>query len=317
MSTRRAGVFHFDHGAQYFTARSTAFRAELRVPLAQNIVQRWPGRHIRLSINEMGRRVVLGSEEPGGLHLAGDMECDSDVLRYVAAPAMNSLAKYLAQGLSVFSQTRVADINVVGSANAEGSSGPQQWSLRDEKQQALGDYDWVVITTPPEQAAQLLPPCYAYSDIINRLEMDPCLALMLGFTEPLSLDFDSATVKDADIVWIANNGSKPGRPPKDSLVIHATQTWSGAHLEASDDAILAHILPQVCELTGSACDKADHVAVHRWRYARASIGKKDTVFVDASSRLAVAGDWCLGPRVECAYLSGLMTAEAILSEITS
>ena len=37
--------------------------------------------------------------------------------------------------------------------------------------------------------------------------------------------------------------------------------------------------------------------------------------IDPKLQLAACGDWCGGPRVEGAYLSGLMLAERLLDQI--
>lgn len=65
MTTRRAGVRRFDHGAQYFTARHAAFQAQIRSWRETGRVADWSG---------------------GGL---------------VGAPAMNAPVKALADGLDV------------------------------------------------------------------------------------------------------------------------------------------------------------------------------------------------------------------------
>ena len=47
---------------------------------------------------------------------------------------------------------------------------------------------------------------------------------------------------------------------------------------------------------------------HRWRYAL-SAGTGDGALWNRDIRLGVCGDWLLGPRVECAWLSGRMLAD--------
>ena len=41
MATRRAGDFEFDHGAQFFTARTRAFREFLRPLVEDGVIADW------------------------------------------------------------------------------------------------------------------------------------------------------------------------------------------------------------------------------------------------------------------------------------
>ena len=49
-------------------------------------------------------------------------------------------------------------------------------------------------------------------------------------------------------------------------------------------------------------------AVHRWRYAM-SAGSGDGALGTPTLAIGVCGDWLLGPRVECAWLSGKVLAD--------
>jgi len=49
---------------------------------------------------------------------------------------------------------------------------------------------------------------------------------------------------------------------------------------------------------------------HRWRFARS--GRTDhQALYDEDRKLGVCGDWLIGPRVECAWLSGVALARMI------
>jgi predicted NAD/FAD-dependent oxidoreductase len=50
---------------------------------------------------------------------------------------------------------------------------------------------------------------------------------------------------------------------------------------------------------------------HRWRYAL-SPGTGDGALWNPDIGLGVCGDWLLGPRVECAWLSGRMLADSCI-----
>jgi predicted NAD/FAD-dependent oxidoreductase len=47
MSTRRAGPYFFDHGAQYFTARTKPFQDFIQPLIDQSIIERWNVRYFK------------------------------------------------------------------------------------------------------------------------------------------------------------------------------------------------------------------------------------------------------------------------------
>jgi hypothetical protein len=53
-------------------------------------------------------------------------------------------------------------------------------------------------------------------------------------------------------------------------------------------------------------------AVHRWRYAKTLQPLGQSHLWDAKIGLGACGDWCLGHRVEDAFISGLSLALAVL-----
>jgi len=57
----------------------------------------------------------------------------------------------------------------------------------------------------------------------------------------------------------------------------------------------------------------EHLSAHRWRYALPTEPLPEPCLFDPRLQLAAAGDWCGGPRVEGAFLSGCAAAGRILS----
>lgn len=283
MATRYAGIFEFDHGAQYFTARTSAFQAALAPYMKAGQIAEWSGRMVTL---QMGAPVTeLVHEHPV----------------YVATPRMNMLVKAMASGLDVHTNTRIEQ---VCDANGE-------WTLIDADGTRHGPYDWVISTAPAPQAAKLVPEGFRYQTAFGDVRMTGCFTLILGLPERPDLDWSGAKVQDNPLGWIAINSDKPGRETSPSVVIQTTNHWAEDHLEDDPDKIRDLMTDLFSELTGVSLQGHEHAALHRWRYAGTPSPLEEPFLMDTDKRFAVCGDWCLGGRVEAAFTSAHALAEAL------
>lgn len=285
MATRYAGPFEFDHGAQYFTVRSEAFRAALDPFLASGLVQAWAGRVVRL--------------KPG----TAPEDAPADADRYVAVPRMNALVKAMADGLDLRPGVQVAKLDRC----ADG------WHLLDAEGTAFGPFDWVVSSAPSVQAAALAPPGFSGAEALRSVRMRGNFTLMLGFEETLEPGWEGAFVDDNPLGWIAVNSAKPGRPGATSLVVQSANDWAEAHLEDDPERVKAAMIREVKVLTGIDAGRAVHSALHRWRYADVPTPAGAPFLMDEVLRFAACGDWCLKGRVEAAFTSGTGLAGALKS----
>jgi renalase len=283
MATRRSGSYQFDHGAQFFTARSKQFQNLISDCVAENQVQAWLPKILTLdSQNKPFQREWF---EP----------------HYVGTPDMNSLCKTLALGLSVNMNTQVASIDAV----------EQGWLLKDSAGEQLGQFDWVISTSPAPQANELLPDCFVYKSELSTVNFSPCFSLMLGFESTHKLNFDAAVVRNSPLGWIVSDSSKPGRPASFSLMVHSDNTWAQTQLESNIDDVRHAMLKALNDIMGDSLPPPNHIAIHRWRYAKANTSCKQSFLLDESNALAACGDWCGGSRIEDAYLSGLKLGEQL------
>ena len=289
MATRCAGSFEFDHGAQFFTARSAAFRAFLEPLIEAGVVTNWPARFAELRRDEIIAIWQWGEEHP----------------HYVGVPAMNAIGKALASDLDIRLDTAVRSLTRSG----------ERWVLVGDGQERLGEFDWVIVTTPASQAADLLATT-SIASAAAKARMDACYALLLGFDDPPDLSWQAALVRDADISWISVNSSKPGRQANSSLVVHSTNAWANAHVDDDTETVRRHLLDECREVTGIDMTGAAFVDVHRWRYANVDRKEGDLFALDAEQRLAACGDWFIRGRIEGAFSSALALAGKIGREIT-
>jgi renalase len=285
MATRRADPFQFDHGTQFFTAQTRAFRTFLEPLIEAGIVTDWPARFAELQHDQVAESRQWDNEHP----------------HYVGVPGMNAIGKALASGLDARLDTAVTLLERTGT----------RWRLVGDGRHPLGEFDWVIVTAPAAQAVDLLAST-SIAPVAERVRMHACFALMLGFDEAVVLPWQAALVHDADISWISINSSKPGRPASSSLVVHSTNDWANAHADDDIEAVRRHLLDEFRKVTGIDGVSAPFVDVHRWRYANVDRQEGDLYALDPDQQLAACGDWFVRGRVEGAFCSADALAERLM-----
>jgi predicted NAD/FAD-dependent oxidoreductase len=223
--------------------------------------------------------------------------------RFVGVPGMNAVCRHL-----------VADFEVRLSTQVRPPEFDQRiWHLRDEQGSQLGQFDCVIISAPAPQSAELLAAAPKLQQRAELTKMHGCWAVMLSFDRSLELPFAGAFVHDSPLSWIARNDSKPQRGgDQESWVLHALPDWTQKCIEQDPDEVLPKLLEAFWKATGAEPIKPSYAASHRWRHALPSEPLEDRCLFDAELRVGACGDWCSGPRVEGAFLSGMAMAGRVL-----
>ena len=285
MATRRTiEGFRFDHGAQYFTVRDERFATEVTQWEKLGHAALWPG--------------IIGTLHSGTLE-----PTEESKRRYVGVPSMNSVCKYLAKDLDVRLRTRVQPPKFTGS----------QWNLQSESGDDLGKFDALVVSAPAAQTAELLADAPEIGNAAGDVKLAGCWALMLAFERRLPLVFDGAFVEASPLSWISRNNSKANRESTEAWVLHASADWSEKHIDLSPEDVALKLIKAFWDATGVKPTEPKFLAAHRWRYA-IPVEPSESRCLEARDKKAIAcGDWCTGPRVEGAFLSGLAAAERLSS----
>lgn len=283
MATRRRPDASFDHGAQYFTIRDPRFHAALEAALERGVIETWDAALMEVDANGVMQRV------------------DDRAPRFVGVPGMTALARCLADGLAVLCSLPVQSV--------EGE--PGAWTLMTETG-PFGPFDWVISSAPAPQTETLLPFGPRERQALAKVQMNGCFTLMIRLPETAVIPFAACRVHHPVIGWIAANNSKPDRDPAPALVVHADNGWSDRHLEAPPEAV-RDLMLEACESLFPMIAWSDALSIdlHRWRYANVARPLGQAFLLDAERQIAACGDWCLGNRVEAAFLSGAALAEAL------
>ena len=312
LATRRSPPHAFDLGAQYFTARDPRFRRIVDAWLAEGVCAPWAGR-------------IVALDGVGGL-----ARPTPPLERLVGTPDMNALARHLAADLVVTIGHRIDRLErVAGRIALRGTRAPIGVTLGpvhhpDELgTEELGTFDDVVLCLPADQAADLLEPISArLASEARAVPFEPCfvVGLAAGSDDDAlrALAHDGAFIgregepSTSPLAWVARDSSKPGRPPGERWVLHASAAWSRASSEMPREEVQAVLLTELARLFELGSLDPELAFVHRWGYARALHPLDRGAIYDEELRIGLGGDWACGGRVEGAFLSGIALAGRVL-----
>jgi len=281
LATRYAEAHKFDHGAQYFTARSAEFKAALAPLIKTGDVRKWAPRI--LTNRKLAKQV-----------------------RYVGSPNMNSVGKALAASLDVVTNTRIEKLDRVKA----------KWHLTDDSGKVWGQYDKVIIAIPAEQAKALLPDDFADGQALAAVNMLPGFTVMLGFAGPWGGEWDAMLMDNHPVSFASVNSTKPGRDNSiTSIVVQSSNKWALKRVDKDKDEVMAELLSAFQQSSGMATGVAHHKVIHRWLYANVGTPAGKPFLADESMGLYACGDWCLEGRVEAAFASGHKLGAHILKSL--
>jgi predicted NAD/FAD-dependent oxidoreductase len=305
MATRSSPFGSFDHGSQYFTVRDPRFaRALETVP---GLCRPWSANAVRV-LDAHGRvaEAALPVREP----------------HWVPAPGMNALVRAWAQPLVAQGRVkRQAQVTRIEPDTLDS----HRWQLRttgiEGAQHVHSGFDAVILALPAGQARELLEgsgQAAALTRAIAKVAVAPCWTLMAAFPQAsqpglitLGPQWNAARSTHHRVAWLARESSKPGRERVERWTVQASPAWSLEHLEDEPARVEAKLLKAFSEITGIRATPA-YTAVRRWRHAQTTRPLGQTHLWDAKTRIGLCGDWCLGHRVEDAFISGLEMALAAL-----
>jgi predicted NAD/FAD-dependent oxidoreductase len=305
MATRNSPFGSFDHGAQYFTVRDPRFSQALQT--TPGLCKPWSANAVQV-IDEHG-------------HLGATTRAATEA-HWVPKPDMNTLpqrwALPLVEAHRVHLQTGVTHLE-------RDALNSRQWQLRttgaQDSSHVFSGFDTVVLAIPAPQARTLLQTTPLGASLRSQTSMvsvAPCWTLMVAFPQAvqpgllaLGPQWNAARSTHHRIAWLARESSKPGRGAIERWTVQASAKWSQDHLQDEPGRVQAKLLKAFAEVTGIHAEPA-HVDTRRWLYAQTVQPLGVSFAWDAQNGLGLCGDWCLGHRVEDAFVSGLELALSIL-----
>ncbi len=292
----------FDSGTQYFTVRDPRFAQALAT--APGAAKRWSANAVRVldAFGQLAEAALPGQEA-----------------HWVGVPAMDAVARCWVAPLE---QTGDTHMPMRVSRIEPDTRGAGRWQLRvdDPARQAEHchpGFDAVLLAVPASVAQLLLRTSGLLPLVVQELEsvrVTPCWSVMLAFPQAQQAglasfgpQWNAARSTHHRLAWLCRESSKPGRAAIERWTAQASAQWSQEHLEDDATRVLAKLQKAFAEVTGIHAQPI-HAQVRLWRHAQTLVPLGKTHLWNANTGIGLAGDWCLGHRVEDAFVSGLELA---------
>ena len=322
IATRRLHDTRADHGTPYLTTEDSL--ADLIDTLTeQGCLHPWPRQHYRLSAT--GELTIAPAPKVA-----------------IAPSGINSVGKFLAEGLTVYRQQRVVALAPTEHQTWQLScDGPQSAELLGDQSLEL-EARAVILAIPAPQALPLIhtvSPASAALDhlaaALDTVVYDPCLTVMAGYRrdrpappgknpdENIDGGWTIKSIEHPTLRWIGLDSSKRTVSASSAagpsvVVIHSSPAFAAQNFDAPNLHLIGAELVSAAAESVPALANPDWAQVHRWRYAFAQQPYTHTRPYLISTEplpLFCCGDWCQGATVGAALQSGLATADAFKRHI--
>lgn len=310
----------FDHGAPFFSATNPDVLGLVHEWEARGLVAEWKQNFG--TFDRISNKFV-------------NFEKEGSSKKYVGIPGMNSICRALCHEPGV--ETKFG----VGVGRLEWLEDEHLWSLSGLDGQDLGHFMGVIASDknlvsprftavtgrPPPLDMKLVPELAVK---LQEIPVNSCFALMLAFAEPLySIPVKGFSFKNSGVLsWAYCNSSKPGRSAtSECWVLHSTKEYAedvvaqtGLQKPSSATLIkVAEDLFQEFQSTGLNISQPFFKKAHRWgsAFPATIIAREEKCLWDRNKRIAICGDFCVGPNVEGAVLSGMAAASKFTENFSS
>jgi predicted NAD/FAD-dependent oxidoreductase len=284
LATRRFEGAVFDHGAQFFTARSEEFGELLAQWLQNGVAAEW-----------FRGFPSPQNEKPNDSHP-----------RFRGEGGMTGLAKWLAIDLEVHVNEEIERL--------EFQNG--RWTAHSKSGNSF-DGDELILTAPVPQSLALLRNSGIElpendTRTLKNLRYEPCFAVMANLDGPSQIPPPGALYVDGEIVWwLADNYQKGISPREGSVTVHSSGAWARAHYDEPQTEVGAALLEAAAPFLGAKIEKFD---VRRWRYSKPENPLQIGSLRVEGLNLSFAGDIFQGAKIEGAVSSGWAAARELCAE---
>ena len=264
----------FDHGTQYISPKTLAFKRFLEKLIKKKVLKNWSGKH--LFLNKSKKEI-------------------KNHTKIIGRKGNNDISKYLLKNIkcNYFYELKKIDYK------------EKKWLLTFSNGEKK-IYDKLILTCPFEQLYKLSKKFIRNSFIRSKIKMDANITVMIVIKKSKN-NISSYFFGDKILGWAAKENSKKRfKSNFDLWTLQSTYNWANKKInknKENKDLNSQLLINHFFKLTGIKKTKILHSLNHGWKYSSNSNPLKMKSFWDPSINLGVCADWFVGPRLEAGWLS--------------
>jgi len=264
----------FDHGTQYISPKSLAFKKFTDSLVKKKILKIWRGNHLYL--NKFKKE-------------------NKNHLKIIGRKGNNDISKYLLKNIKCYFQTELKKIDYK----------QKKWVLTfSDGNKKI--YEKLILTCPFAQLSKLSKKFIKAPFINKRIKMDANITVML-MIKKTNKNVSSYLFDDKILGWAAKENSKKRfKSHQDLWTLQSTHTWANKKINKNrenKDLNSKTLIDHFFKLTGIKKTKVLFSLNHGWMYSSNSNPLKIKSYWNSSLNLGVCADWFVGPRLEAGWIS--------------
>ena len=274
----------FDHGTQYFSPKTRAFKRFTKKLIEKKILKIWEGNHKFLSDKKKENKKHV---------------------KVIGRKGNNDISKYLLKNVRCYFQSELKKINFQSS----------KWNLIFNDGE-IRNYENLILTCPFPQLKKLSKKYIKNSFIKEKIKMDANITILIEIKKT-NLGYSSFLFNDRILGWAGYENSKKRFKSKSDLwTLQSTFNW--ANKKINQNKVLKKtnakiLIDKFFKLTGIKRTKVLFSLNHGWKYSSNSKPLKLKSYWNSRLNLGVCADWFNGPRLE----SGWISANDLFKKINS
>ena len=264
----------FDHGTQYISPKTPAFKRFIKKLIKEKVLKRWGGKHLFLN--------QLVKEKKNHTKIIG---CKGN----------NDISKYLLKGINCYFQNELKKIDYK----------QKRWILTfSDGQKKI--YEKLILTCPFPQLVKLSKRFIKNSFINKKVKMDANITVMI-ITKKNNKNISSYFFDNKILGWAAKENSKKRfKSNLDFWTLQSTYSWANKRINKNRENKNLNskiLINQFFKLSGIKKSKILFSLTHGWKYSSNSTPLKIKSYWNSSLNLGVCADWFVGPRLESGWIS--------------
>ena len=266
----------FDHGTQYISPKSPAFKKFIKGLIKKKVLKNWGGKHLflhKVKKEKKNHTKVIGSR------------------------GNNDISKYLLKNINCHFQNELKKVEykknkwILSFAN-----GPKK------------TYEKVILTCPFPQLSKLTKKFIQSPFMKKKIKMDANITVMIAIKKT-NKNISSYFFNNTVLGWAAKENSKKRfKSNQDLWTLQSTYDWANKkinknreNLESNSKILIDHFF----KLTKIKKTKILFSLNHGWKFSSNSKPLNIKSYWDSSLNLGVCADWFVGPRLEAGWISAI------------